>query len=112
MRVDIVEAGSIVTFRGETDDALLEQIQLQWAHLSYKNVDSHVPLCSSDKVRVRDVLLNDTLLIILQIVDVINEGDLPSSTEICGFTYPNLLARIAFCPLPRELLYKCFRLCW
>ena len=80
--------------------------------MSYKDVDSHVPLCTSDQVRVRDVLLNDTLLIILQIVDVINERDLPPSTEICRFTYPNLLVCIAFSPLSCELLDKCFRLCW
>ena len=80
--------------------------------MRYEYVDAHVPLGSSDQMRVRNVFLNNTLLIVLQIGYVINQGNFASSTEICGFTNPYLFlcVIVAFCSVFRKLLYECFRL--
>ena len=54
-----------------------------------QHVDTHVPFRASDQMRIRDVFLYHTLLVVLQIRDVIYEGDLAASAEISGFTYPD-----------------------
>ena len=52
------------------------------------NVDTHVPLYSSDKERIRNVFLKHALLVIFEVIYLFDEGDSSAPTRICRFTYP------------------------
>lgn len=49
--------------------------------MSYANVESHIPLATLDEVWAVDVFLEDTLLIILQVINIVD--DFNSSTLSC-----------------------------
>ena len=111
VRVHVLQTRGVVSIRRETHDAFLEQVQLERPYLSYEHIDAHVPLRPADEVRVRDVLLDDALLVILKVSDVVDEADTPPSTQVCRLANPDfsLTVIMVLSSLPCELLDELFR---
>ena len=68
MGKDVAQLVRVVPFTGEANDAFLEQVELQGAHLGDQHVNAHVPLGASDEQRIVNVLLDNALLIVLQVL--------------------------------------------
>lgn len=102
MREDVLNVICVVALGGEPGDTLLEQMDFQRPHLRDEHIYAHVPLRPPDQQRVVNVLLYDALLVILQVLQVVNNRDLSTSTEVCGLTDPHLLFLVCADGLPRE----------
>ena len=63
-------------------------MNLHGSHLRDCNVYSHVPLNTFDQGWVGDVFLNNTLLLILKVINVIDDRDASSPAHIGGFADP------------------------
>ena len=96
MRVYVFQHAAVVASGRKSTNALFIQKYLHRSHLSYQNINTHIPLCSSDKQRVLNILLNNRSLIILKVANVINYSDPSTSTQVFWFTNPNrpILLRI------------------
>ena len=86
----VVEAVSVVSFGREADNAFLEEVDLERPHLSYENINPHVPLGAPDQERIVNVLLDYALLIILEVLQTADDLDFTASREICGLADPHL----------------------
>ena len=69
----ILEAVSIVSFGRKAYYSFLEEVYLQRTHLSYENVNPHVPLGAPDQKRIVNVLLDYALLFVLEVVQAAND---------------------------------------
>ena len=90
MREHVVEAVSVVSFGREADNSFLEEVDLERPHLSYENINPHVPLGAPDQKRIVNVLLDYALLIILEVLQTADDLDFTASREICGLADPHL----------------------
>ena len=70
MGVDVLQTLQVVFLAAEPDDTLAVQPDFERSGLSEEDVDAHVPLVSLDQQWTGDVLLDDTLLIILEFTNV------------------------------------------
>ena len=58
------------------------------SHLGNGNVDTHIPLHTSDKHRVIDVSLQYALLVVLEVVNIVYNRDAAAPRQICRFANP------------------------
>ena len=88
----------------------MEEMDFERAHLSDEHVDSHVPFGASDQRRVTYVLLNHTLLVVLQVLQIVDDGDLSTTRQVSRFTDPHLLLLRGTEGLARVHIRELFRL--
>jgi len=93
----------VVLIGGKPDNALSVEMQLQRSHLGDQHINSHVPLGALNEQRVGNVLLNNTLLVILQICHVVNDADLAASRQVSWLANPDLFL---FISVPSVVLYE------
>ena len=90
----ILQAVRIVALRGKADDAFFEQVNFQRPHLRDQHVNPHVPLRTPDQQWIVNVLLNDTWLVVLQVVYVANQSNFTTPRQVVWFADPDLLPSI------------------
>ena len=86
----ILEAVSVVSFGRKAYNSFLEEVDLQRTHLSYENVNPHIPLGASDQKRIVNVLLNYALLFVLEVFQAADDWDLAAAREVRRFANPHL----------------------
>jgi len=92
VRKQVVEVTRVVPLRRKADKAFLVEKEVHGAHaVGNADVEAHVPLVSSDQQRLTDVLLEDTLLFVLEVVHVFDYLDAPPPTQVRGLAYPELV---------------------
>ena len=69
-----------------------------------RHVDSHVPLHAFDEQRVVDVLLEHTLLIVLQVVHIVDDCDASSPAQVRRLANPQAFLVTIFVEEIDELL--------
>lgn len=99
---DILQISGVVAFGWEANDTFFEQVDFQRPHLRDQDVNTHVPLRTTDQQRVVNVLLDHTLLIVLEVLKVANNCYFSTSGEICGLADPHLFRLLAIDGLSRE----------
>ena len=109
---DVLQAVGVVALGWEAHNTLFEQVDFQRTHLCYQHIYTHVPFGSPDEQRVVNVLLDHTLLVILQILQTTNDRDLSPSRQVRRFADPHLLSLGTIDRLPREQVYELLRLIW
>ena len=70
--------------------------------MRYQYVDAHVPLRTTDQKWIINVLLDDALLVVLQVLQVADNGDFSASGQIRGLADPHLLSLLAIDSLSGE----------
>ena len=69
----VLEAVCVVSFGRKTDNSFFEEVDLERAHLSYEDVDPHVPLGAPDQKRIVNVLLDYALLVVLEVLQTADD---------------------------------------
>ena len=88
MGVLILELAGVIPNWTEPYDAFPVDLELHRLHLSDQHINSEVPLCTSNK-KWLDLLLNNTLLLVLQVINPVDDGDAASSTDIYWLANPD-----------------------
>jgi hypothetical protein len=86
----------------------LVQIELHRPHLGNGNIDPHVPFHPPNEHRIVNILLQHTLLVILKVVNVVNDGDASTTGQICRLADP----LTPLIPIFVEEVYELLILVW
>ena len=87
----VVESLHRVLVSSEPDEAFFVNVDFEGTNGGEENVDPHVPFVASDEEGIREVSLEDTGRVIVELADVCEEEDASASTGVFGFTDPNFL---------------------
>ncbi len=101
---DILQAVCIVSLRWETHDTFLEEIDLKRSHLGDENIYAHVPFSTTYQQRIANVFLDDTLLVVLQILQIRYDWYFPAPGQISRLTNPHLFVLLTIDGLIGEIV--------